>query len=130
MLLQVYSVKVNGAKNPRLLLQPKLAQQRTVRALIGLLQIDQVLATVRDEPQKTAARVLVFAIFVEVGGKLLDATRNDRHLHLRRTGVGVMARAFCDLISLFSLGQHGRNRITFVALLQDPEPIQPARGHR
>lgn len=94
-----------------LFLEPKLADQRAVCALVGLLKVAQVLAAVGNEPQKAAARVFVLAIFIEVSRKLFDPARQNSNLHLRRPGVGVVALSFADLICLLALGEH-RQRVS------------------
>ncbi len=77
-----------------------------------------MLAAVRYEAEEAAARVLIFAIFIKVGRKFCDSAGQNGDLHLRRTGVGVMASRFRDLVLFLALREHGRNDITFRPWLQ------------
>lgn len=62
----MYSAKVRGAKLLKLLLETELADQGAVGALVGLLQVQEMLAAIRYEAQKPTTRVLILAVLVEV----------------------------------------------------------------
>ncbi len=56
-----------------LLFEAELFDDRTVALLVVLLEILQMGAAVRNELEKTATRVLVLRMLLEVGGKLVYA---------------------------------------------------------
>lgn len=65
-----------------------------------------MLAAVGHETQKATARVLIFAIFVEMDRKLGDSARQDSNLHLRGARIGVVAARFGDFVQLLALRKH------------------------
>jgi len=89
-----------------LLLQPKLLHKRAVRAPVRPLEVLQVLATVGNKPQKTAARVLILAIFIQMGGNLLDSAGQNGDLDLRGARILVVPLALLYLILLLALRKH------------------------
>jgi hypothetical protein len=91
-----------------LLLQTKLSDKRAVGALIRALKILEVLAAIGDKAQKTAAGVLILIILAQMSTQFLNATRQKRDLHLRRTGIGVVSLRFRHLILLLALREHGQ----------------------
>lgn len=79
-----------------------------------------MLAAVCNHLQESAARVLVFKVFLKVEGQLVDALAQKSNLHLRRASVsGMYCRAF-DNTLLFSLCQHGVYGSTARQILQAP----------
>ncbi len=79
-----------------------------------------MLATIRNKTEQTSARVLVFAIFVEMHRKLLDSPTQHRNLHLRRARVALMTLCLFYLVLLLSLCKHGDDNITFAPIKQAP----------
>ena len=65
-----------------------------------------MLAAVGDEPQEAPSRVLILAIFIQMGGNLLDSARQNGNLDLRRARILGVPLAFLDLILLLALGKH------------------------
>src|SRR3990167_9026783 len=67
-----------------------------------------MLAAVRDESQKAAARVFILVILIKMSRKLFNAARYKSDLHLRRTRIRVVPARFCDLVLLLALREHAR----------------------
>src|ERR1700753_2009749 len=73
-----------------------LLEQRLVARLVVLLQIVQQRTARRHQLQVAAAGMVVLAVGLEMAGEVVDAFRQDRDLHLRRTGVASLERARLD----------------------------------
>ena len=91
---------------PHLLLEAQLFYERTVCTLVVCLKVFQVLTSISNKTQKTATRVLILGILGQMSRKLLNATGKDSNLHLRRTGIGVVALNLDDFVLFLSLGKH------------------------
>src|SRR5262245_35415696 len=65
----------------------ELLDQMLVAALVGALEIIEQLATLRDELEQAAPRVVVFHVRLEMLREVVDAFRQDRDLHLGGAGV-------------------------------------------
>lgn len=89
-----------------LFLEPELLGQSAVYALVVGLEVLQVLAAVGDEAEESAAGALVLTVFIQMSRELFNATCQNSDLHLRRTGIGVMAGALVDFVLLLSLRKH------------------------
>jgi hypothetical protein len=67
--------------------QAEALQQFVVSAEVVLLQVIEELATAAREGEKAPAGVEVLAVNPEVLGEVIDAAREERHLHFARSGV-------------------------------------------
>src|SRR3989344_8666562 len=118
--IEVYSRRsIRGSG--RLFFQTKLLHERAVCALVVDLKVLQMLAAVGHKAQKSAARVLVFVVFVQMGRQFLDTARQKSHLYLRGTRIGIVAAPFCNLILLLSLRKHGKI-LSYSAIFCKPRP--------
>lgn len=90
----------------RLLLKVEFFDDSSVTLLVVQLQILQMCAAVCNHLQKSAARVLVFKMFLQMRRKLIDSLAQYSDLNLRRTGVLVMNSRFFDDFRLFRLRKH------------------------
>src|SRR3546814_2310619 len=68
-----------------------LRDQVQIALTIGGPEIVQQRATLVDEHQQAAARMVVLRVGLEMLGEVADALGEDRHLHLGRTGVALGA---------------------------------------
>ena len=66
-----------------------------------------MLAAVRNQTQKAAARVFVLAILIQMDRKFLDTACKHGHLDLRRACVGIVTTRFRDFVLLLTLCKHG-----------------------
>ena len=87
-------------------LQTQFSRKRSVRALIVLLKILEMLAARRDHVQETASRVYIFLVLAQVRPKLINPLGDKRNLYLRRAGVSFVAFCIFDYILFLSFGQH------------------------
>src|SRR3546814_6698043 len=76
--------------------KPELRDQVQIALTIGCPEIVQQRATLVDEHQQAAARMVVLRVGLEMLGEVADALGEDRHLHLGRTGVALGAAMFLD----------------------------------
>ena len=88
-------------------------------ALIGTFEVLKMLAAICHQAQKSAARVFVLAILIQMSRKLFDTSGQNSNLHLGRSRVGVMAAGFADLVAFLALRKHDRNDITFLLEAQE-----------
>ena len=86
--------------------------------LVCALEILEVLSAVCYKSEKAATRMLVLAVFIQMGRKFLDAAREKGDLHLGRTRVGVVPLSFLDFVTLLALREHPHQNSTFERLLQ------------
>src|SRR6201996_9167820 len=88
-----------------------LLKQRLVTPLVRLAQVIEQRTPRRHQLQQTTARVIVLHMRLEVFGEVIDAFREDRDLHFRRTGI---ARLLGTRLDDFRLALRGnRHRQTF-----------------
>lgn len=80
----------------RLAAQAEAFDQLVVLLNVPALQVVEHAATLRDHLEQAAPRVVVFLVRSEVLGELVDALREQRHLHLRRARVAVVGAVFAD----------------------------------
>jgi hypothetical protein len=69
--------------------QAQRADQGLIAAFVGLLQVVEQRAALRDQLQQAAARVVVLLVGLEVLGEVGDPFGQDRHLHFGRPGVAL-----------------------------------------
>jgi len=79
-------------RNPRqagdfLLLEAELLDKRIVLALVALLEIAKMSATVSDHLQETATRMKILLVFLEMRRQFLDLAGKDADLDRGRAGV-------------------------------------------
>jgi hypothetical protein len=68
---------------------------RLVASQIGMLQIVEQAAALADHDQQATARAVIFLVGLQMVGQMVDAMREQRDLHIRRTGVfGVQLKLF------------------------------------
>src|SRR6266700_5361090 len=85
-----FAIRCERARFPRASFSPTDAEpfdQRLVSGLVDAPQIIEQLATLRHELEQAAPGVIVLDVGLEMLGQGRDALREDRDLHLRRTGV-------------------------------------------
>src|SRR3990170_6681480 len=80
--------------------QAKLAYELTVLVSILALQIVEQLAPMADKGEQTAPRMVILDVGLEVTGEAVDARRQQRHLHFRRSGVALGALMVRDDLRL------------------------------
>src|SRR5262249_37391960 len=80
--------------------------QRLVTRLIDAGEIIEQLATLGHELEQSTPGMIVLDVGLEMLGEAVDALRQDRHLHLRRSGVAGLGRIGLDDLGLAA----GRNR--------------------
>ena len=90
----------------RLALEAELLHERVIAALVFYFQILQMRAAVSNHLQEAVAAVLVFEVFLEVGGQFVDAFAQNGNLHFRRAGIGRMDGRLLNYLGLFGLGKH------------------------
>ena len=78
-----------------------------------------MLAAICHEPQKPTTGAFVLTILIQMCRELGDTAGKERNLHLRRAGIGVVARCFADFVLLLSLRQHEQQDIMILPLSQD-----------
>jgi len=88
------------------LLQSKFLDERAVVTLVGCLQITKMRAPVGDHLQKSASRMHIFRIFLEMLGEFVNLFGKKRNLHIRRAGVGVVTGNRLNNRLLFLRGKH------------------------
>ena len=76
--------------------QAELFDQRLVARLVLLLQIVEEAATQGHHLQKAATGMVILHVALEVLGEIGDALGEDRHLDLRRAGIGRAGGIFLD----------------------------------
>lgn len=72
----------------RLLSQAQPRDQIVISIDVAALQIIEQAAALADQLEQTPTRMIVFLVRLEMIRQFIDPLRQQRHLHLRRTGVG------------------------------------------
>jgi hypothetical protein len=67
--------------------QVKLPKNLLVFADIFFLKVAEELAASSNKHKKTASRVEIFLVLIEMAGKVIDPLSKNCYLYLRRTGV-------------------------------------------
>lgn len=70
-----------------LLLQTKFLQNRVVAALVVLLKVSKVRATVSNHLEKTTTGMEILLVLFEVRGQILNLTGEDSNLDVGRAAV-------------------------------------------
>src|SRR5919108_5787744 len=84
--------------------------QRLVAPLVLAPEIIQELATLGDELEQPASRVVVLDVALEMLGEIGDALRQDRHLYLRRARIAGFRSMSLDQFGFaFSRNRHRRS---------------------
>lgn len=104
-----------GAERLGLAADAELLNQPFVAVEILRVQIIEEPATLADQTQKSAPRMMVFRVALEMTGELLDARREDRDLHFRRTTVVRCGGMSLDYF-LFTSGLE-RHQVLLLSLL-------------
>src|SRR5260363_177722 len=89
-----------------------LLEQRLVARLVVLLQIVEQRTAGRDQLQEAAAGVIILAVGLEMAGQVVDAFRQDRNLHLGRTGVTGLGGIRLDDFRLALCGHRHRQSLS------------------
>src|SRR4051812_10805021 len=89
-----------------------LLEQRLVARLVVLLQVIEQRSARRHQLQEAAAGMVVLAVGLEMAGEVADAFRQDRDLHLRRTGVAGLERARLDDFRFTFCGHRHRQSLS------------------
>ena len=84
----------------RLLAEFQLFRDGLVAADVCSVQIIQQTAALADHHQQPAARAVVFCVFLEMLGKMIDALGEQRNLHIRRTSIPFVQLKIFDCLSL------------------------------
>lgn len=69
-------------------------------------QIPQEPAAVADHLEKPPARMIVFAVFFEMLGYLINLRAQNGYLYLRGSGIPFVRLVFLDKIVFVFLGKH------------------------
>ena len=93
----------------RLAAQTQGGDDRGIARFIGLLQMVQKAAALRDQLQQAAARVVVLLVGLEVFREVGDPLGEDRDLHFRRTRVAFRAGMGSDDFGLAFNGNRHRH---------------------
>src|ERR1700758_4158863 len=100
-----------------------LFNKRLVTRFVGLLQIIEKRTARRHELQEAAARMIILHVGLEMIREVVDAFRQDRNLHLGRTGVA----GFCGIrLDDFRLALSG-NRHRQTLSLRPELAVSPVR---
>src|SRR5271165_6444567 len=95
-------------ESSRLLAYAELADDFAIAVGVVRLEVVKQAAALAHQHQQAAARTMVFRVGLEVLGQLANALAEDRDLHFRTAGVGVMRAKTRDNVGLFCRCQHGR----------------------
>ena len=111
-----------------LLTDTQLGDQSTIALDVLGHQVVQQLAALTDHLVQAAAAVVVLLVHTQVLGQLVDASGQDGHLDLGRTGVGLVGAVGLDNGRLFVLTDHGHFHLSFISLWLrngrvDPHPV-------
>jgi len=101
-----FSIVHPSSRKISLLLQAQFLNKCVVALLVGPLEILQMRAAVCDHLEETTARVLVFEVFLQMRGKLVDFLRQKGDLDLGRARIRIMYRDFLNSLGLFLLRKH------------------------
>ena len=89
-----------------LLLQTEFFDDCVVFTLVVRLEVAQVATAVGNHLQEAPTRVVILVVLLQMAGQLTDFTGEHSNLHLRRTGISVMASRIFNDGRLYALGQH------------------------
>src|SRR6516162_2748670 len=70
--------------------------QRLVTRFIDAVEVIEQLATLGHELEQSTPGMIVLDVGLEMLGEAVDALREDRHLHFRRTGIAGLGRVGLD----------------------------------
>ena len=89
-------IEKTKSRAPQMLVaQLQFLGDRLVASQIGVLQVVEQAAVLADHDQQTTARAMIFFVGLQMVGQMVDAMREQRDLHIRRTGVfGVQLKLF------------------------------------
>src|SRR5438270_1475799 len=76
--------------------QAEAGDQRPITLHVVVADVVEQAATTADEHQESPTTVVVLLVDLQVVGELVDALRQQRDLHLRRPGVGVVDFVLAD----------------------------------
>ena len=93
-----------GSPRIPLLLKPELLNDCVIAALVVLLEIAKMRTAISDHLKKTAARMKIFGVLLEVLGQFVDSAGKDSDLNVRRTGVRVVPGRIFDDGRLYAFG--------------------------
>jgi hypothetical protein len=96
-----------AAARNRLLADTQFADDVTVAVRIRLLEVIQKAAALAHQHQQTTARTMILFVGFEVLGQLANTLAEDRDLHFRTAGIGVMGAVTRDNVGFFRRCQHG-----------------------
>jgi len=86
----------------KLLTKLQLINEFAISRQIRTLEVIQKLATTADHLQKTATRVVIFDVLLEVVRKTVNAGRKQRNLNLGRTRVSRCTLELSDNLTLLN----------------------------
>ena len=99
-----------GPKGPQpqpaaflLLTDAQLGNDGAVALNVDLGQVVEKVSPLANHLQQAAAGMMVFLVLAQVLGQVVDTLGQHGNLHLRRTGVALMAGILLDNLGLFSL---------------------------
>src|SRR4051794_3528227 len=101
-----------------------LFEQRLVSRLVLLLHVIEKGTTRRHELEKSAPRMIVLHVGLEVPGQVIDAFRQDRDLNLGRAGIAGLVGIGLDDFR-FALG--GNRHRQLLSLLRLELAVSPVR---
>src|SRR5690606_11964012 len=88
--------------------QTEALDEAAVAVDVDLLQVAEQATALADEEEQTTTAVVVVLVLLEVLGEVLDALREERDLHLGRTGVALARRVLGhDALLRGSVERHG-----------------------
>src|SRR3954462_11676173 len=90
--------------------QAELADQRAVALEILLLEVVEEPPATADQHEEAAARVVGVLVGPQMLREVVDATRQQRDLHLGRAGVVAVLAETLDDLALVLLGQRHMRR--------------------
>jgi hypothetical protein len=97
-------VKIKAAPRKILMAQFQFLGDRLIAAQINRLQIFKQASALADHDQQPAARAVILFISLQMLGQMVDAMREQRDLHVRRTRVlGVRLKCFNRLCLRFHI---------------------------
>src|SRR3546814_876940 len=109
--LSMRAHKRNGPeKGPsRLFAKTQIRDKFRVAARVFLFSIVKQAAALVDEQQKAMTAVVILVMTFEMLGQVRDALGQDRHLHLGRTRIAILAGMFLDEFLLALSGNRHRH---------------------
>src|SRR5262249_13672135 len=92
----------------------QLLDQRLVTRCVDTGEVVEKLATLGHKLEQSTPGMVVLDVGLEMLGEAVDALREDRHLHFRRTGIAGLGRVGLDDFGLAAGGY--RHRVVLVLL--------------